>query len=163
MRVRLRFSSNSDSRLPDIRLGGQLAFPLVSKDRRPPKVFWETFKASDAFRQSEAAMITGLLKSLRDFLLDPASYLGYTGSESPEARRLQTWCRDVARLNGQRLDVIRKYETMLRHAELFDPVAPLKKEWFHEKLAERIEKKALLYTYLYIYFLLYTLISDGLR
>ena len=46
---------------------------------------------------------------MRGFLLDPAGYLGLADSEAPEARRLQTWCRDAARLNGARLDVVRKY------------------------------------------------------
>jgi hypothetical protein len=139
LRVRLRFGA---SQLPDIRLGGQLAFPLVSRDRRPPKAFWDRFKASSV--ASKGDPVVELLRSLRLFLLDPAEYLAYTEG-SPEAKRLTTWCRDVARLNGQRLEVIQKYGKLVRHPELFDPVSPLKKEWFHEKpgfqlkyLSERI-------------------------
>lgn len=136
LRVRLRFGIGNSVRnegLPEIRLGGQLAFPLVSRDRQPPKVFWDTFKAA-ANENSEVA-VTELLRSLRHFLLDPADYLGLEiGDGSPEARRLQTWCRDVTRLNGQRLEVIKKYMPQARHPDLFDPVLPLKKEWFHEKI-----------------------------
>ncbi|CAK9109063.1 2-oxoglutarate and iron-dependent oxygenase domain-containing protein ICU11 (Protein INCURVATA 11) [Durusdinium trenchii] len=75
-----------------------------------------------------------LLQSLRHFLLDPKDYLGYEGSESPEARRLQNWCRDVARVNGQRLQVIKKYGELCRHHELFDPITTLKEDWFHPKI-----------------------------
>ena len=128
LRIRLRFGKGNQ--LPDIRLGGQLAFPLVSRDRRPPKVFWDTFKAS---RQADGTDVTvELLERLRHFLLDPTDYLGYSDPEAPEAKRLQTWCRDVARLNGQRLGVIKKYGMQVRHPELFEPVLPLKQEWFHE-------------------------------
>ena len=132
LRVRLRFAAGQS--LPDIRLGGQLAFPLVSRDRRPPKAFWDRFKAMSS--KGEVVETVELLKSLRLFLLDPAEYLGLDTSDdgSPEAKRLATWCRDVARLNGQRLEVIQKYGKLVKHPELFDPVSPLKKEWFHEKL-----------------------------
>eukprot|EP00435_Cladocopium_sp_Y103_P039422 s1688_g10.t1 len=133
LRVRLRFGTSNQ--LPDVRLGGQLAFPLVSRDRRPPKAFWDRFKASVDSNRSDPGVTVELLKSLRLFLLDPTEYLGLKTSEgSPEAKRLATWCRDVARLNGQRLEVIQKYAMQVRHPELFDPVLPLKKEWFHEKI-----------------------------
>ncbi|CAJ1385749.1 unnamed protein product [Effrenium voratum] len=118
--LRLRFFGQ----VPEVRVGGQLAFPLVGADRRLPKAFWDTFAAQGAGHD-----VAELLRAVRAFLLDPAGYLGLADSEAPEARRLQTWCRDAARLNGARLDVVRKYRPQARFPELFD-ASTLRPEWF---------------------------------
>ena len=131
LRLSLRFLE--PGKLPVVRLGGQLAFPLVGHDRRLPKIFWTTFKNQrlEGGQSAEDSVMVELLDSLRRFLLDPAEYLGYTSADSPEARRLENWMRDVTRLNGQRLGVIKKYRELCRHEELFDPLSPLKEDWFH--------------------------------
>lgn len=45
---------------------------------------------------------------------DPSGYLGYA-EDSAEQRRLLMWQKDVARVNSERLNVIRKYD--MRHPE----------------------------------------------
>lgn len=127
LRARLRFGATWPLSPPLIRVGGQLSFGMVGRDRSPPALFYERlFQTEDGVLR-----LPEVIKELRIFLLDPLTSLGFDeeGADEASASRARNWCIDVKRLNEQRTDVARRYVPLAKHTELFEPLPSVRDEW----------------------------------
>jgi len=127
LRATLRFPMRWPAEAPEIRVDSLMSWPLLRRDRTPPGAFYKSLERDEDGKLS----IVQILEKLREFLLNPLPFVGLdSGDGGQEARRSRAWLEAARKVNTERMSVINQYTKQAKHPELFDPMSPLRPEWF---------------------------------
>eukprot|EP00930_Biecheleria_cincta_P030496 TRINITY_DN21120_c0_g1_i1.p1 TRINITY_DN21120_c0_g1~~TRINITY_DN21120_c0_g1_i1.p1 ORF type:complete len:536 (-),score=110.86 TRINITY_DN21120_c0_g1_i1:143-1750(-) len=132
-RVNIRFDHDLwPSKLALVRFRGVFHHALTDEEGVMLMPFYRALPRDER----GACTVRLLLQHVRNFLVDPLK--SWKVASTPE--KFQLAINAHRKLNTERLDIIRKYESMVRHPELFQRPPAFKEEWFEPGFLKALQE-----------------------